>query len=360
MIVIPQSPVLSTRHLNRVFDTTTMTYKYYWFLAILELFVKQGKAWIDIWDIMVLMVANAWYPVHYFKLSFGRNEGLYTALIDIQRDYAIPINIGVDELVQRLHKIAAIDQNLKKRLAFLQKYVPFRFLKPWIDTSKDAETLVRSQTWENGCLYRMIKQNDSLVVEINPVWYDYLRENYDILKAFAYWGLTEYLQVRNPNVPNISGKLVKKEERSPLTVQHRFWDNALSHGLEFKCMYTGKLLLPKQYDLDHFIPWSFVSHDLLWNLIPSDSSINSSKSNKLPDLKRYLPQLAEAHQSALRINLNLKNSGMARQLEDYLSLGHSPEEIISMDRTTLVNCFAQTFTPMYQIALNMGFEVWKH
>ena len=36
------------------------------------------------------------------------------------------------------------------------------------------------------------------------------------------------------------------------------------------------------YDVDHFIPWSFVMNDELWNLMPMDSSLNSSKSNRLP------------------------------------------------------------------------------
>ena len=40
---LPSSETLNTRHLNRVFDKTVATYKYYWFLGILDLFVKQGK-----------------------------------------------------------------------------------------------------------------------------------------------------------------------------------------------------------------------------------------------------------------------------------------------------------------------------
>lgn len=112
------------------------------------------------------------------------------------------------------------------------------------------------------------------------------------------------------------------------------------------------------YDLDHFIPWSFVSHDLLWNLMPADPSINSSKSNKLPDLDLYLPKLAIAHQAALRINLNAGKQ--EKLLEDYLSLGHAPQEIVTMDREHLLDCFFQTFKPMHQIALNMGFEIWKY
>lgn len=52
-----------------MFDKTVATYKYYWLLGILDLFVKQGKTRMNVWEIMVTMVANAWYPVNYFRLS---------------------------------------------------------------------------------------------------------------------------------------------------------------------------------------------------------------------------------------------------------------------------------------------------
>lgn len=354
---IPQSNILTTRHLNRVFDKTVATYKYYWFLGMLDLFVKQGKTRMNVWEIMITMVANAWYPVVYFRLSFGKSESLYEAIMTLQKDYDIPINISVRDLTALLHEFIQ-RSDVRKRLNFLQLNVPFRFLRPWIDTSDDRQTIVRSQTFENGCLYKLERVDGTLWVELNPVWLDYLRENYDILNAFAYWGLTGFLQVRNPNVPNISGKLVKQEERSSLFAQHKFWNIAMSHGLEVRCLYTDNLLKEHAYDLDHFIPWSFVSHDLLWNLMPADSSINSSKSNRLPDLDLYLPKMAEAHQAALRINLNVGKQ--PKLLEDYLSLGHTPQEIVSMDREHLLDCFFHTFTPMHQIALNMGFEIWKY
>ncbi|WP_298107348.1 HNH endonuclease domain-containing protein [uncultured Bacteroides sp.] len=354
---IPQSNILTTRHLNRVFDKTVATYKYYWFLGMLDLFVKQGKTRMNVWEIMITMVANAWYPVVYFRLSFGKSESLYEAIMTLQKDYDIPINISVRDLTALLHEFIQ-RSDVRKRLNFLQLNVPFRFLRPWIDTSDDRQTIVRSQTFENGCLYKLERVDGTLWVELNPVWLDYLRENYDILSAFAYWGLTGFLQVRNPNVPNISGKLVKQEERSSLFAQHKFWNIAMSHGLEVRCLYTDNLLKEHAYDLDHFIPWSFVSHDLLWNLMPADSSINSSKSNRLPDLDLYLPKMAEAHQAALRINLNVGKQ--PKLLEDYLSLGHTPQEIVSMDREHLLDCFFHTFTPMHQIALNMGFEIWKY
>lgn len=354
---IPQSQILTTRHLNRVFDKTVATYKYYWFLGILDLYVKQGKTRMNIWEIMISMVANAWYPVNYFRLSFGKSESLYEAILTLQRENNIPINIGVRDLTDMLYLLVQRPE-IRKQLNFLQLNVPFRFLRPWIDTSDDREMVRRSQTFENGCLYKLVKEDGTLWVELNPSWLVYLQENYDILSSFAYWGLTNFLQVRNPNVPNIPNKLIKKEERNSLSAQRKFWNIAINGGLEVRCLYTNKLLVEREYDLDHFIPWSFVSHDLLWNLMPADSSINSSKSNKLPDLNLYLPKLAEAHQAALRINL--EKGKQDKLLEDYLSLGFTPQEIVQMNQERLLDCFSQTFTPMNQIALNMGFESWKY
>ena len=50
---------------------------------------------------------------------------------------------------------------------------------------------------------------------------------------------------------------------------------------EIRDVFTGREIVPKQYDVDHFIPWSFVMNDELWNLMPMESSLNSSKSNRL-------------------------------------------------------------------------------
>lgn len=356
-MILPQSHTLTTRHLNRVFDNTVATYKYYWFLGILDSCVKQGKSRINVWDIMISMVANAWYPVNYFRLSFGKSESLYDAIITLQREYNIPINISINELTVLL-QVLIQRRAVRRLLNFLQMNVPFRFLRPWIDTSDDKQMVLRSQTFENGCLYKLEKIDRIRWVEINPAWLPYLRENYDILTSFAYWGLTNFLQIRNPNVPNIPNKLIKREERSSLLEQRKFWNAAINNSLEVRCLYTDKLLAAREYELDHFIPWSFVSHDLLWNLMPADASINSSKSNKLPDLELYLPKLAEAHQAALRINLEIGSQN--KLMEDYLSLGHTPQDIALMDREHLLDCFFQTFTPMMQIAHNMGFESWKY
>lgn len=95
----------------------------------------------------------------------------------------------------------------------------------------------------------------------------------------------------------------------------------ISGGMD--CIYTGSKLLPEKsaYDLDHFIPWSFVSHDLLWNLLPINPNINSSKSDNLPPLEIFIKPFALEHQKALKTLYPKTPSN--KIFEDYLTLYHS-------------------------------------
>ena len=104
MVNLPISKSISTRYLNRVFDNTTATYKFYWLLSILELFVKYGKTRMNMWEISTYMVANAWYPVNYFRLSFGKSDSLSDAILNLQRlkSNEIPINIKRKDLIDSL------------------------------------------------------------------------------------------------------------------------------------------------------------------------------------------------------------------------------------------------------------------
>ena len=68
---------------------------------------------------MISMVANAWYPVNYFRLSFGKSESLYDAIITPQREYNIPINISINELTELLQ--ALIQRREVRRLILFQK-----------------------------------------------------------------------------------------------------------------------------------------------------------------------------------------------------------------------------------------------
>ena len=63
------SPYLPVANLAACFNKTSTTYKFYWFLALLHS-VEQGKDQIRKQDLFAQMLAQAWYTIHYFKVSF--------------------------------------------------------------------------------------------------------------------------------------------------------------------------------------------------------------------------------------------------------------------------------------------------
>lgn len=337
----------------QIFNNTVATYKYYWFVSILDIVVKEQRRQISFWEIIVGMVAEAWYPIHYFRLSFGKADSLYTQIIEIQNELNIPIDAKKSDIKNQI--ISNLNTpKIKSLLRVFTLNVPYRFLSPWINYTTDNEVVMLSQSFTNNCLYAINADN----IEINPNWEQYLNDNYLVLRDFTFWNLTVFLQKRNPNVPDVPSKLVKPILRDSLLKQRHFWDAYIDLNGSIKCIYTGKELYKKNYDLDHFVPWSFVSHNLLWNLLPADASINSSKSNNLPLLDEYLRPFAKMHQQAIHI-IYPRNPNN-KILEDYLTLHDSIPELIRLSDVDFLNVFQKTFSPMVQIAENMGFKYWQN
>jgi len=233
--------------------------------------------------------------------------------------------------------------------------VPHWFMSPWFPKCSEVQIVSLSQSFTNNCPYAIYRTTEKRII-LNPNWLRYISDNYGVLRDFCYWNLTLFLQRRNPNVPDIPHKLIQPLERNSLTQQRKFWNVIFEQTSTLPCVFTGKTLTQGDFDLDHFIPWSFVAHDLLWNLLPVDSSVNSRKSNHLPDLNRYLPPFAETQQRGLRIISELQPNN--RLLEDYLQLGAGISDLIQMPSSNFLELYRKAMTPLYQIAENMGFTRW--
>ena len=148
---IPQEEKLTTGCLSNIFKDTTATYKFYWFAGILDLVVLNGRRRIDAWEIVAQMVAKAWYPVCYFHLSLGKSDSLYRAIVSLQKEKNIPINIRTSELSAWFYENRE-DEFLQKTFKVLLQNVPYRLLSPWIKAD-NKELIIRSQRLENNCLY---------------------------------------------------------------------------------------------------------------------------------------------------------------------------------------------------------------
>lgn len=353
---LPDTKNKSIQKLSQVFNSTSATYKFYWFIAILEIYNREHSTRIRFEEIIIRMIANAWYPIHYFRLSFGMQDKLAEYIYRIHEITGIPIDADKETIQQQL--LNTVQPEIKRMINNLTLNVPYRFLSPWIPFTNNVEVVEKSNLTEMDVPYALQMSMEKEIV-IQPFYADYFQSNYRILLDFIYWNLSQYLQIRNPNVPDLTGKLVKPLHRSSLSTQRAYWELALEQMGSLSCIYTGKKLEKSGYDLDHFIPWSFVAHDLQWNLIPVDSSINSSKSNKLPDLQYYIEKLALTEKAGLEAIYHIQPHH--KRLEDFTVFGHSAAELSAMQQMDFTALYRKTLTPMIQIAENMGFENdWRY
>lgn len=90
-MALPQNNRLPISCLAGIFSNTTATYKYYWFVAMLDILVKERKTRMSFWEIIAGMVSESWYPIHYFKLSFGKSDSLFEKSMEIQNVFQISI-----------------------------------------------------------------------------------------------------------------------------------------------------------------------------------------------------------------------------------------------------------------------------
>ncbi len=312
--VLPLDKSISISELSQVFNNTSATYKFYWFLAILQILVIKDRSKIKIRDILIQMIVRAWFPVNYFKLSFGMGDNLHKNIEELKQQLNLPIDISAENLTSSLNNIE--DTKTKKLITHFSQHVPYRFLSPWIPYHSNRDTINKSAVFHNNCIYRFIDNAKS--IEINPEWINYLKSNYMILQDYTYWNLAQFIQGKNPNTPNISNKLIKPIQRESLTAQRNFWKIVFGELGTIDCIYTGNSLTREDFDMEHFIPWSFVTHNQLWNLIPADGSINSSKSNKLPKLEEFLTSYVAIQREAIKIVNHKKPKN--KLLEDYLVL----------------------------------------
>lgn len=92
--------------------------------------------------------------------------------------------------------------------------------------------------------------------------------------------------------------------------------------------------------------------------MPIDASLNSAKSDRLPDVEALLPRFALTHRDALRISLHHGDDTACQH--DYEDLGYALSDIAAMGDEAVIETFRKTYVPLTLIARNMGFETWDY
>lgn len=360
MTHLPAHGHLDISSLSSVFRDTTNAYKFYWFLSILDSLRDNGENVISQKDIALRMLANVWYPLDFFKLSFGSQDGFKKVAQFISTKITVDNRPNSPELFEQIKKglseeeLSQLSQEVKK----LYRWVPFRFIRPFVeneakgltDTQVNA-TIIKTcnqlfKTEPHRIMYRFV--NDS--IELNSVWVEYLQQHQGILRGFIFWHLVKFMQKNNANVIGLSEKLHKPMTRN-LTLANRFWKGYLSENQNVYCIYSGQRITLQNLSLDHFLPWSYVVHDQLWNIIPTINTVNSGKSNGLPSYDTYFESYIQVQYDAIQFYLNKGNNKI---LDDYNYI--FSENIHKMSLDAFRNVLTKHILPQLQTAQNLGFS----
>lgn len=366
---LPFSNKVDSRTFSRLLDKNIVvsSYKMYWLLGILDE-VSAGKEEIEFKRIIFRMISYAWYPIVRYKLNFGSFDNLKNPINYILLKEGYSPNIDEKELLDFLCKNQE-DKELKKMINDLTLKVPYRLLSPFFSNElyrvKDSlrnRLIMELSQKSNTCLYKIVKEKEYKII-INSNWTEYLQENYKLIKCWIYYKLVCFLQKRNPNVPAIAFKLEAPKTRN-LTNASKLW-NQIIIDKNIMDIYTGKEFNEINYhslgvlSIDHFIPWSFVLHDEMWNLVPTFKNINSSKSDKLLLFDNYIDSFCDVQYKAFGYlcEKRLKNS-----LEEYINVLRieTPYQYYkSTNAQDFKTKIKQCISPIYQIAVNQGFEVME-
>lgn len=346
---LPHSDILPVNKLASVFSNTSATYKFYWLIALIEL-VEEGNIEISKRKMFSRMISNSWYTINYFHISFGKQDNLQIAVEKILKAE----NLTIDEKKSKIENYLehSVNKDTVSQLAHFDKNVPHWFLSPWFpkinkesDNQQKSRIYLDSQSFANDSLYALQKD----FISINPLWTNYLKINAKFLKDFCYWNLALFLQTRNPNVPDIPNKLIKPAIRNGLTKQtNEYWKNVFKELGSINCIFTDTKLYfdEKNYALDHFVPHAFVSHDLIWNLLPIEKRFNSSKSDKLPLYDKHFDKFYDLQKVAFEINK--QHNPKSKYMDEFLTIFPNIDDFEKSK-------FSNTIQPLITIANNNGF-----
>lgn len=364
MTNLPPSTSLPIESLAACFQNATTSYKFYWFISILEHIRKKRTAIIPVDDLKSIMVVSIWYPVVYFNLSFGKQDRLSLAAIMLKDGATLEFSADEEDLVRKITELRKTSREFAHEFNQLDRYVPYRFLEPFF---RDALRGVADHQ-KNGLIATLANESflapnppsmyrfhSRKTIELHPDWYTYVVQHLSILQEYCFWNLLKYLQLRNPNVPNIAGKLFLPKTRD-LDKARAYWRQALQKLDGSQCIYSNEIIPLLGFSLDHFLPWRYVTHDLIWNIIPTLPAVNSAKGDRLPDLDKYCRKFSHLQFGALQI-VAASNHAKREIIEDYIILfgceTHSDLLLIPFD--AFHRKLYETLAPQFQIARSMGF-----
>lgn len=364
---LPYSEELNIEYLGRLFDNTAECYKFFWFKAIVTK-VTAGKYELTYEELVDEMIADAYFMVTEYHLNLGPKDALEGIVNLIRIKNPALKSCEKQSVIIDFLKNTQDKEIISKKRA-LTYNVPYRLQSPFMENVKGKEwnvgesRLIAKINQENRLIYYFEALNGlSTKIIVQSDWVQYIIKNQEIIKGWLEYKMIMYIQKRNPSVPGIADKLYPPYERKLERVK-KYWRLILSLEPVYE-IYGDNILTENDLSIDHFVPWSYVAHDEMWNLNPTTKSINSSKSNNLPDWNTYFEKLVRQEYQSYQM---LWKYDVVHKEFDKCAKEHINNDDIryriyrkGLEFTEFAGELESIILPVYQSAKNCGFTNWKY
>ena len=363
---------------SRMMQSPSYCYKFYWLEAIVKL-ISENKMEASYNEIIDEMIANAWYSVLEFHVHLSGlwadgeiRDNLEKAVLKLYRLSRLPANASEIEIKNQIRKF---EQELHPEKMFLTQNVPYKALSGFankgrerIDLNSSAGVMMGYYNRINGLSplpYTFGEQKGlERKIRFHELWIQMIQDHTVPILGWIQYEKVCWLQSVNPEVPGLVYKLAPMDEKMrKLSHVRKLWDGILDLT-QIIDVFREEPVKKEDYEVDHFIPWSFVMNDELWNLMPMDSSLNGIKSNRLPrwdaffrkfaanqyimyELVQGKPGIRKLYERCYRDNLH---SIWASQ--ELYRKGNSREEFYGI--------LERNMRPVYDSARRQGYEVWEN
>ena len=355
-------------------------YKFYWLEAIVKL-ITEDKTEASYDEIINEMICNAWFSVleYHIHLSGIYGEGdvkdnLEKAVVKLQELSQLPNNATHIEIK---NSIKNFDSELHSFKMNLTTNVPIKALSGFANKTGDRISLDSSAS-KMMAYYNRLSETDILLpytygtenglrrkLTFSKEWIAMIQDNAVSILGWIQFEKVKWLQSNNPEIPGLVYKIAPDEEKKrKLGKVHELWDAVMTKA-QINDVFKNTPIDVNAYDVDHFIPFSFVMNDELWNLMPMDSSLNSTKNNKLPKWEPFFERFAknqyvmygmihDGHMPDIRRRFeacyrdNLHSIWANREL---YRAGNSVDEFYGI--------LEKNMRPVYDSAKRQGYQVWN-
>ncbi|MCR2823315.1 HNH endonuclease domain-containing protein [Lederbergia panacisoli] len=239
------------------------TYKYVLMKSIIENLYQINDQYELTYNQLAYSFAKIYWNlvVHHNLVKQNRgpkNARAVTVIQEFQQKHAIPSEFSFDKIQETLQlKLVSFMKSVMKENVFGALYGDTR-----------------------GQFYAFDHKLE--VFRLHPVVHQFMLRYQRLLVNLVNYHMAVMIEELNENM-NINFLLNKVESIAKRGSLKRFETILLSH-FENKCFYCGKRLSERMGNIhvDHFIPWSFVQSDQIWNLVLACRTCNLSKSDKVP------------------------------------------------------------------------------